>query len=266
MRVLVVVVTAAAAVLGAAVPGAAAQTGFTGFEASSTGLISEEGFVTLGTAFECATETNGATVWATLEQQHAAGTSTASTSGGVYRPNGGSCAPGGAPLALGFAFTEGPRFAPGRATLTAQACVGSECERVRQTVELRDGGRTLAAPVPPGAQSLAAFGVVSTAVLETSGAVTVGSSVSCAAVKGPSLSGTLEQRRGKRIAAATASDFSLAGCGGGLAPFPASFIPVDGSEAFKPGPATISVGVCAGRTADFDCATLDGRIRLVKAK
>jgi hypothetical protein len=85
-------------------------------------------------------------------------------------------------------------------------------------------------------------------------------------VKGPSLFGTLEQRRGKKIAAATASDFSLAGCGGGLEPFPAAFIPVDGSSAFKPGPATISLGVCAGRAADYDCATLDGRVKLVKAK
>ena len=57
MRVLVLLVTAALVGLVTLVPGASAQTGFTGFEASSTGLISEEGFVNLGTTFECATAT-----------------------------------------------------------------------------------------------------------------------------------------------------------------------------------------------------------------
>jgi hypothetical protein len=156
MRILVVAVTAVVVGLGAAVPGASAQTGFTGFQASSTGLISEEGFVNLGTTFECAVATNGALVCATLEQRHAGGTSTAFAFGGRLA-YGALCAPGGSPLALGFGAPEGLPFKPGRAVLSAEACVATECKTVQQTVKLRDGGRTLEAPLPPGGQSVGSF-------------------------------------------------------------------------------------------------------------
>src|SRR5215207_8892670 len=101
----------ATAVIGLLVPvsAASAQTVFTGFEASSTGLISEEGFVNLGTTFECAAPSSGASVSATLEQDNSAGTSTAFAFGG-RQPEGGLCAPGGSPLALGFPAPEGPPF------------------------------------------------------------------------------------------------------------------------------------------------------------
>jgi len=108
------------------VPGAAAQAGFTGFQASSTGLISEEGFVSLGTTVGCAVATNGALVSATLEQRRAGGTSTASAFAG-RQAGGALCAPGGSPLALGFGAPEGRPFKPGRAVLSAQACVGKSC-------------------------------------------------------------------------------------------------------------------------------------------
>jgi hypothetical protein len=265
MRVLFGFITAALACLVIAVPGASAQTGFTGFEASSTGLISEEGFVNLGTTFECTTATSGATVSATLEQEHAAGTSTAITFGG-HQPEGGFCAPGGAPLALGFGQPSGPPFTRGPAALSMQACVGAECRTVRQIVNLRDGGRTIDASLLPDAQSLPAFGVVSKAVLERTGVVTVGTAVSCFSVSGPSFSGTLEQRRGRRIAQATATDFLLGGCSGRPQPLPVTFIPAAESVAFKPRRATISLTVCAGRAGDYECGTLDGRIKLVKAK
>jgi hypothetical protein len=265
MRVLVVFVTTALVGLVTVAPGASAQTGFTGFEASSTGLISEEGFVSLGTTFECATARLGATVSATLEQQHAAGTSTAFAFGG-HQPGGGFCAPAGAPLALGFGLPSGPPFERGTAVLSMQACVGAECRTAQQTVKLRDGGRTIEASLPPDAQSVLAFGVPSTAVLETTGVVTVGTAVSCASVSGPGFSGTLEQRHGSMIAKATAADFLLGGCGARLHPLPVSFIPVADSVAFKPGRARISLTVCAGRVGDYDCATVDGRMKLVKAK
>ena len=264
MRALVVFVATALVGLVMLVPGASAQTGFTGFEASSTGLISEEGFVNLGTTFECASATSGAIVSATLEQQQAAGTSTGFAFGG-HQPEGGFCAPGGAPLALGFGLSSGPPFKPGPAVLSLQACVGAECRTAQQTVKLRDGGRTIEALLPPDAQSVLAFGVPSTAVLETTGVVTVGTAVNCASVSGPGFFGTLEQRHGRKIAQATAADFILGGCGG-LAPLPVSYIPVADSVAFKPGHATISLTVCAGRAGDFDCGTVEGRIKLVKAK
>jgi hypothetical protein len=263
MRILVVLVTAVVVSLGAAVPGASAQAEFTGFQVSSTGLISEEGFVYLGTTVECAVATNGALVSATLEQRHAGGTSTTSAFAG-RQAGGALCAPGGSPLAVGFGAPELP-FEPGRAVLSAQACVGTECKTVQQTVRLKSGGPTLEAPLPPGAQSVFSFGVPSKAVLETSGVVTVGTATACGSVSGPSFSGTLEQRRGRRIASATARDFLLGACGT-LSPVPVSFVPVAGSATFKPGPATISLTVCAGRAGDFDCATVDGRIKLVRAK
>jgi hypothetical protein len=264
MRVLVVVVVTALAGLVTLVPGASAQTGFTGFEASSTGLISEEGFVTLGTTFECATATSGATVSATLEQENAAGTSTAFAFAG-RQAGGALCAPGGSPLALGFGASV-PPFEPGPAVVSMEACVGAECKTVQQTVRLRDGGRTIHASLPPDPRSLFQFGVTSRAVLETTGVVTVGTAVSCGSVSGPSFSGTLEQRRGRTIAEATATDFILGGCGAAVHPLPVSFIPVTDSVPFKPGPARISLTVCAGRAGDFECGTVDGRIRLVKAR
>jgi hypothetical protein len=264
MRILLVVVIAVVVGLGSAVPGASAQTGFTGFQASSTGIISEEGFVYLGTTFECAVATNGALVSATLEQRRAGGTSTAFAFGG-RQASGALCAPGGSPLALGFGAPEGLPFKPGRAVLSAQACVGTECKTVQQTVRLKNGGRTLEAPLAPGGQSVGSFGVPSKAVLETSGVVTVGTATDCASVSGPSFSGTLDQRRGRRIATATAADFLLGACGA-LSPLPVSFMPAAGSAAFKPGPATISLTVCAGRAGDFECATVDGRVKLVRAR
>jgi hypothetical protein len=265
MRVLVSLLTTAVIGLFAFVPGASAQTVFTGFEPSSTGLISAEGFVNLGTTFECTTPTSGATVSATLEQENAAGTSAAFAFGG-HQPEGGLCAPGGSPLALGFGLPSGPPFQPGTAALSAEACVGAECMTTQQAVELRDGGRTIEAPLPAEPRSLFEFGVASKAVLETTGVITVGTAVSCGSVSGPAFFGTLEQRQGKRIAEATASDFLLGGCGATLHPLPVSFIPTADSVAFKARKVRISLTVCAGGTSAEECGTVERRIKLVDAQ
>ena len=137
---------------------------------------------------------------------------------------------------------------------------------MQQTVRLRDGGRTIEASLPSDAQSLPAFGVVSKAVLETTGVVTVGTAVTCFSLNGPAFFGTLRQRHGHSIAQATAIDFLLGGCGGRSQPLPVTFIPAADSVAFKPRRATISLTVCAGRAGDDECGTLDSRIELVKAK
>ena len=136
---------------------------------------------------------------------------------------------------------------------------------MQQTVKLRDGGRTSEASLPPDAESLPAFGV-SKAVLERTGVVTVGTTVSCFSLNGPAFSGTLRQRHGHRIAQATATGFLLGGCGGHPQPLPVTFIPAADSVEFKPRRATISLTVCAGRAGDDECGTLDGRVELVKAK
>ena len=109
MRVLAIAVATALVGLVALVPGATAQTSFTGFEPSSTGLISEEGFITVGTTLECATEMRGAFVLATLEQQTAEGTATAFGSAG-QQAAGSLCAPTGSPLAVGFSSDLASRF------------------------------------------------------------------------------------------------------------------------------------------------------------
>jgi hypothetical protein len=265
IRSVVSLLTVAVIGLWAFVPGASAQTVFTGFEASSTGLISEEGFVNLGTTFECATPSSGASVSAILEQDSAAGTSTAFAFGG-RQPEGGLCTPGGSPLALGFPAPSGPPFEPGTATLSMDACVGAECTTLEQTVELRDGGRTIEAPLSPDPRSLFEFGVASKAVLEPTGVVTVGTAVSCGSVSGPAFFGTLEQRQGKTIAEAAADDFLLGGCGADLHPLPVSFIPAADSVAFKARRAQISLTVCAGGTSAEECGTVEARIKIVDAE
>jgi hypothetical protein len=264
MRVLAIAVATALVGLVALVPGATAQTSFTGFEPSSTGLISEEGFITVGTTLECATEMRGAFVLATLEQQTAEGTATAFGSAG-HQAAGPLCAPTGSPLAVGFSPTSPVAFEPGPALISMEACLEGECISIQRMIELRSARRSIAAALPPEPRSVFDFRVSSRAVLETTGVVTVGVAVSCGSVRGPGISGTLTQRHGKRLAEATANELILGGCGG-LHPLPLSFIPVEGSDPFEPRGARISLTVCAGPTGDFECATIEGHIKLVEAE
>ncbi|HEX6651678.1 MAG TPA: hypothetical protein VF072_02960 [Thermoleophilaceae bacterium] len=262
MRVRAAILAAAVTVLATAAPGASAQTGITGIEASSTGLISDEGFVTLGTTLECPVATGGATVSATLEQQHSGGTSSAFAFGGRDVLDS-FCDPGGSPMALAFGSSD-PPFTRGPADVSMEGCAGGGCLSTEQTVQLRDGGRTVDASVPAGSQSLSQFGVSSRAVLESSGVVTLGTVVDCSSVSGPSFSGTLEQGKGKKLAEATTSAFILGGCGGS-GPVALSFTPNAGSPAFDPRHARLSLTVCAGPAGDFDCATVDTRLKLISA-
>src|SRR5829696_392159 len=264
MRVLVVVVATALFGLVTVVPGASAQAGFTGFEASSTGLISEEGFITVGTTLECATATSGVFVTATLEQQTAEGTATAFGSAG-HQAGGALCTPTGSPLAVGFSASSPISLEPGPALISMEACLDGECLSIQRTIELRSARRSIAAALPPEPRNVFDFRVSSRVVLETTGVVTVGVAVSCGSVRGPSISGTLTQRHGKRLAEATVSELIIGGCGG-LHPLPVSFVPVEGSDPFEPRRARISLEVCAGPTGDFECATIDGRIKLVEAE
>ena len=258
MHVRAAIFAAALTALVIAAPSAWAQTGITGIEASSIGLISDEGFVTLGTTLECPVATGEATVTATLEQ----GTASAFGFGGRDVLDS-FCQPGGAPMALAFGSSD-PPFTRGPADVSMEACAGGGCMSSEQTVQLRDGGRTEDASVPAGSQSLSQFGVSSKAVLESSGVVTLGTVVDCSSVSGPSFSGTLEQRRGKRLAEDTTSAFILGGCGG-AGPVALSFTPIAGSPAFESRHARLSLTVCAGPAGDFDCATVDTRVKLVSA-
>lgn len=262
MRVLIAVLATALAGLVIAAPGASAQTGLTGVEASSTGLISDEGFVSLGTTLECAVPTSGATLSATLEQENSGGTSSAFGFGG-HDVLDSFCEPGGSPMAIAFGSPE-PRFTRGPAVVSMEGCAGGECLTGEQTVLLRDGGRTVHASVPADAQSLLELGVSSRAVLETSGIVTVGTVIECASVSGPAFSGTLEQRQGKQLAEATVSAFILGGCGG-LHPEALSFTPVAGSPAFEPRKARLSLTACAGPAGADECAVVDARLKLIDA-
>jgi hypothetical protein len=262
MRLPAAILATALAGLAIAVPGASAQTALTGFEASSTGLISDEGFVTLGTTFECAVATGGATVSATLEQENAGGTSSSGAFGGRDVLDS-FCEPGGSPLAIAFGSAD-PAFKRGPASVSMEGCAGGGCMTSEQTIQLRDGGRTIHAPVPAGAQSLFDLAVSSRAVLETTGVVTVGTAIDCGSVSGPAFSGTLEQRQGKGLAEATVSAFILGGCGT-LHPEGLSFTPVADSPVFEPRKATLSLTACAGPTGAEECATLETRLRLVAA-
>jgi hypothetical protein len=261
MRVLLASLATVLAGLAIVASGASAQVGFTGLEASSTGLISDEGFVTLGTTLECAVSTPGATLVATLEQQNRDGTASSGAFGGRDVLDS-QCEPGRSPLALAFGSSD-PAFMRGPASVAMEGCVGGECLVREQTVQLRDGGRTVHAAVPAGAQSLLALGVSTRAVLEDTGVVTIGTVIDCASVSGPAFTGTLEQRQGKTRARATVSAFILGGCGG-LHPEALSLTPVEGSPPFDARKATLSLTACAGPAGADECATLDTNVKLVR--